>query len=357
MHKQKAVLLCQPDWEELVVSEMMELGVTSADITPPVIGTGKIECNLSFEILFVVVCASTLVESVRLKLADFRATSLSEFIDNITKIEWYQYLVPGNKLVTNPPTILVNSNSTKFHTKQIAHRITETIKKMSRKYRPNISYNLDTGSEQNILVNISSDQRFTILIKASNKMHKRTYSQDKWMSDAPLNETLASGCLRLISQDMGVDLNHISIWDPFCGSSTILTEAWAKYQGLLPGYHVSDDKPMFRWPKIQRGFLPYTKKLDSLKPSDYPAVTYMGSDISPRAIESSKHNFKLLIDSMKAVGYRPSHLCKQYLEVGDFRSIENSVSYLQKYAIKPKKFAIVSNPPYGKLIAEGEKVW
>lgn len=53
-------------------------------------------------------------------------------------------------------------------------------------------------------------------------LHKRGYRVH--ISDAPIRETLAAACAQAILQDAPLMSESVSIWDPFCGSGTLLHE-------------------------------------------------------------------------------------------------------------------------------------
>ncbi|MYM69793.1 class I SAM-dependent RNA methyltransferase [Pseudoduganella sp. FT55W] len=102
--------------------------------------------------------------------------------------------------------------------------------------------------------------------------------------DAPLRENLAAGLLRVSGWKPGMPL-----FDPMCGSGTILCEAAQMVQGVPPGarrrfafekFHDFDPQP---WLDMKT----------SIKPNPLPAEpTIFGSDISGDMVAMARHNLR-----------------------------------------------------------------
>jgi putative N6-adenine-specific DNA methylase len=156
-------------------------------------------------------------------------------------------------------------------------------------------------------------------------LHKRGYRLKS--VEAPLQETLAAALVRISGWDGSKPL-----YDPFCGSGTILAEAGMKYCQLPPavkphkwGFQLLPEYDPRDWEKLQAEIQKHTRQL--------PPDLIFGSDIDPLAVEASEANMAVLPFGKNVT-----------LNQGAFRMkpIENAI--------------IICNPPYGVRLAEIENV-
>jgi putative N6-adenine-specific DNA methylase len=128
------------------------------------------------------------------------------------------------------------------------------------------------------------DQRnFTIYLDTSGEaLFKRGWREET--GDAPLRENLAAGLLRVAGWKPGIPL-----FDPMCGSGTILIEAAQMVQGIPPGARRRFAFEKFRdferdaWQDIKQ----------SVKPNPLPVEpTIFGSDISGDMVAMTRENLR-----------------------------------------------------------------
>jgi putative N6-adenine-specific DNA methylase len=102
--------------------------------------------------------------------------------------------------------------------------------------------------------------------------------------DAPLRENLAAGLLRVSGWKPGMPL-----FDPMCGSGTILCEAAQMVQGVPPGA-----RRRFAFEKFHDfDAAPWQEMKAAIKPNPLPAEpTIFGSDISGDMVEMARHNLR-----------------------------------------------------------------
>jgi putative N6-adenine-specific DNA methylase len=124
-------------------------------------------------------------------------------------------------------------------------------------------------------------RNFTIYLDMSGEaLFKRGWRMET--GDAPLRENLAAGLLRVAGWKPGTVL-----FDPMCGSGTILAEAAQMVMGIPPGIRRS-----FAFEKFI-GFEPkkWLEIKGSYRPNPIPAEpTIFGSDISGDMIEMARNN-------------------------------------------------------------------
>jgi len=162
------------------------------------------------------------------------------------------------------------------------------------------------------------NNRATISLDTSGgSLHRRGYRPAT--VEAPMQETVAAALIGLTEWDGSQPL-----YDPMCGSGTLLTEAMMRYcripSGLLRrrfGFEFLPDFDGGLWLELKR------RADEAMRP--LPEGLIAGSDLSRAAVEAARKNAACLPHGK---GVR--------LEVRDFQEIEG----LQDRTI-------VSNPPYG----------
>jgi putative N6-adenine-specific DNA methylase len=168
---------------------------------------------------------------------------------------------------------------------------------------------------------------FTLYLDTSGEaLFKRGWREDT--GDAPLRENLAAGLLRVAGWKPGMVL-----FDPMCGSGTILAEAAQMLAGIPPGarrrfafekFHEFDNEA---WLAMKGGF----------KPNPLPTEpTIFGSDISGDMIVMAKNN-------LQRAGIQ----------------FEVPLKQIEAQEVKPpsdKPGILLTNPPYGERIGvRGDK--
>jgi len=117
-------------------------------------------------------------------------------------------------------------------------------------------------------------------------MHRRGYRKSS--VEAPMQETLAAAIVRMSGWK-----GETELYDPFCGSGTLLTEAMMKYcripSGYLRGKFGFQNLPEFdelSWKRV--------KKEEDSRIRELPAGLISGSDISGKAIDAASMNCRQL---------------------------------------------------------------
>ena len=139
----------------------------------------------------------------------------------------------------------------------------------------------ESGPVHQIQFSIMKDEVTIMLDTSGRGLHKRGYRPVG--NDAPIRETLAAAMCRL-SQ-----LRHYhTMYDPCCGSGTILIEGAMLANNIAPGINRNFD--VDRW-----GFVPESvwmserERCHDLIKTDTDFVAF-GSDIDPHAIELTEKN-------------------------------------------------------------------
>jgi len=182
--------------------------------------------------------------------------------------------------------------------------------------RPNVD-----SDDPDVLINLHIGNGIcTISLDSSgDSLHKRGYRTGR--NDAPINEVLAAGLLRLSGWDRKSELI-----DPMCGSGTIAIEAAMLANGIFPG-DIRRSFGFMNWLNFNADLF---KQVESEAKEPVNPVKILASDISRRNIE-------MAVNNADAAGV------SEFIDfkVADFKQLEVS---------SPNPF-LLFNPPYGERIS------
>jgi putative N6-adenine-specific DNA methylase len=193
-----------------------------------------------------------------------------------------------------------------------------------------------------VLAHLFEDQCILYLDWSGDSLFKRGWRRDA--NDAPLKENLAATLLAVA----GIGVNRpAAIFDPFCGSGTLVIEAACMMRGLLPGgkrRFAFEDQIGFPVTEWQR-FKDKQSHLSQSRAAALPQPLIIGGDITPAALS-------IAVENARRAGLP-----------------DDAIDFRQSDALHWKSPApsgvMVTNPPYGerldmkgrKVIAEDEKFW
>jgi len=209
------------------------------------------------------------------------------------------------------------SHSRITHSQYAALRLKDAIVDHFREQlgrRPNVE-----KINPDIWINLHiENNRATISLDTSGgSLHRRGYRKET--VEAPMQETVAAAIIRYAECD-----GSMPIYDPFCGSGTLLSEALMVYCHIPAGYlrkqfgfEVLPDFEKETWQSVKQQADHHVREL--------PEGLISGSDISAKAVKAARANFQCLPDGNKIK-----------LSAIDFQNIENLTDCI-----------IVCNPPYG----------
>ena len=173
-------------------------------------------------------------------------------------------------------------------------------------------------------LHIHEDRATLSLDLSGGSLHKRGYRIEGL--DAPMQETLAAAIVRLAEWD-----GSRPIHDPLCGSGTLLCEAVMEYC-RVPGGHLREKFGFERLPDFDPLLWKTVRRRmdEAIRP--LPPNRISGSDADPRAIAASRTHLKRLPGG--------DRVTIRNTRFQDLDGLENCV--------------IVSNPPYGVRMADGD---
>ena len=294
--------------KELGAQELSELG--ALDISPEY---GGIYFNADKETLYRINYATRLASRILAPLMSFDCRTTDELYKKAKQINWTDFISLKNTFAIFAN--VSNSKITNSHYASLCLKdaIVDSFRELSGE-RPDIdSRNPDIW----LNLHIRDDKAVISLDTSGGSLHRRGYRKDSL--SAPMQETVAAAIIRYTKWDGSVPL-----YDPMCGSGTLLSEALMHYckipSGIFRerfGFEFLPDYDNVLWTKVKKELDRQIRKL--------PQGLIAGSDISPEAVEISGTNIRNL-----------PHGERIKLEVLDFRNSEGL-----------KNGVIITNPPYG----------
>lgn len=264
-------------------------------------------------------------ERVQILLGEFDAYSFEDLFQGVKKIPLEDYIGPKDAF----PVKGYSLNS-QLHSIPDCQKIVKKamVNRLGAAY--NISWFEETGSIHQIEFGIHKNHCLIMLDTSGAGLHKRGYRQTSVI--APMKETLAAGII-----DLARVYPDSTLYDPFCGSGTMLIEGAMHAMKIAPGLrrHFTAEKwnliPQKIWQEErQRAF-------DLIDRS--ATFEAYGSDIDPEAVELTKAN------AQKAGVAARIHV--EQRDVKDF-------------AMKEGKGVLICNPPYGERLLdmkEAQKIY
>ena len=264
-------------------------------------------------------------ERILIVLARFNAVTFEELFQGVKAISWTDFI--GSRDTFPVKGFSINST---LHSIPDCQSIIKKAIVESLKEEYGISWFEETGPVHQIQFSILKDEVCIMLDTSGASLHKRGYRPAS--NNAPIRETLAAAMCSLSK------LRHYhTLYDPCCGSGTILIEGALLANNIAPG--INRGFAFDRWGFVDESTIKSEKERcrDLVKKdTDFCAI---GSDIDASAIE-------LTLENAKKAG------------VSNF--IRASRADIRTFSPTTEKGTLVTNPPYGERmldIKEAEKIY
>jgi putative N6-adenine-specific DNA methylase len=261
---------CAPEFEDVLASEVSALPDTQ------VIGRerGGVTFTGPLDTVYLANLQLRSAHRVLLRLGNFLAQSYPMFFDHARRLAW------EHAIGFQPNySVRVSAKASRLrHHRRLAHTLQAAI--AARLAPLGLSPALQDNSTPELYLRLYQD-RATLSINTSGEhLHKRGYKIHS--TAAPMRETLAASILLMCPL-----AQHDLIVDPFCGSGTLLVEAWQLLSRVPAGGHRQFDfeaLPFFRVSKWRR------LRAEALAAQVTPATSLIGWDISAAAVAAARAN-------------------------------------------------------------------
>lgn len=308
----RLVAPCLFGLEALVAGELKAMG--ASDVMAE---NGRVFFSGDESILVRANICSRYAERILILAGEFEALSFTHLFDGVKAIKWENYIGKSD-------AVLVKgwSRDSQLHSIPDCQSIIKKaiVNRLCDHYR--LTWLEETGAPCRISFSIFKNKVCIMLDTSGDGLHKRGYRRNA--NDAPLKETLAAAM---------VYLAHIypdsTVYDPMCGSGTILIEAALMARNIAPGLRRGFAAEKF-------GFIPKEVwqqergRAMSQIVSDIPFKA-VGSDVDPQSIALAMENAK---------------------KAGVDGCISVHLADVKDFAPTTERGVVITNPPYGERLLD-----
>ena len=321
MENIKMIAPCLFGVESIAADEFRRMGFESVTAE-----NGRVLLEGDFNMLARANINSRFAERILINMGQFHATTFTELFDGVKALPWEQFIGRDDAFpVSNGSSI----NSALFSIPDCQSIIKKAIvDRLSDKY--GIKWFKETGAEFKIRFTIIKDNVTVTIDTSGEGLHKRGYRRNS--NDAPLKETLGAAMC-----DLARIFPDTHIYDPFCGSGTLLIESALMATKTAPGLR--------RFFAAERfGSIPKTAWQQErmraqdliIKNVDFKAQGY---DIDPACVELTLANAK---------------------KAGVEKYVKAAVADIRDFKTPDERLLVITNPPYGEClldVREAEKLY
>lgn len=260
---------------------------------------------------------SRYAERILIRMGSFCAETFEELFQGVKKIPWEMFI--GEKDAF--PVKGYSLDSKLFSVSDCQAIIKKAVvERLKAKY--NLNWFEETGTVYQIQFSIMKDTVTLFIDSTGTGLHKRGYRPVA--NAAPIKETLAAAMAELARVR-----HYHTLYDPMCGSGTILIEGAMKALNIAPGIHrtfacekfpMIDDQ-IWRQERARAG-----DKV--IRDADFKAY---GSDIDFNALQIAQENARRAGVAMK---------------------IDFSKRDIKDFVRKSEKGTVICNPPYGERMLD-----
>ncbi|OON60383.1 RNA methyltransferase [Massilia sp. KIM] len=265
--------------EAALAEELAEIAQDSGTLKVHNQVPGGVHCSGSLVDAYRINLHSRIASRVLMRMGQRSYNNENDIYDLVLEQPWEDWFGTEHTIRVDVTAVKSPLKSLEFTTLKIKDAVCDRFRdKFNR--RPSVN----TREPDMRIVGFLDQRNFIVYLDTSGEaLFKRGWREET--GDAPLRENLAAGMLRVAGWKPGVPL-----FDPMCGSGTILIEAAQMVQGIPPGA-----RRRFAFEKF-RGFerQAWQDMKAAIKPNPLPdQPSIFGSDISGDMVAMTRHNLKV----------------------------------------------------------------
>ncbi|WP_441295247.1 THUMP domain-containing class I SAM-dependent RNA methyltransferase [Massilia mucilaginosa] len=270
---------CPRGMEAALAEELGEIALTSTTMKVHNQVPGGVHCSGDQTDAYRINLHSRIASRVLMRMAHASYANENDIYDLVLAQPWEDWFSVDHTIRVDVTAVKSPLRSLEFTTLKIKDAICDRFRDQFDK-RPSVN----TREPDMRIVGFLDNRNFTVYLDTSGEaLFKRGWREET--GDAPLRENLAAGMLRVSGWKPGTVL-----FDPMCGSGTILIEAAQMVQGIPPGA-----RRRFAFEKFHNFVAaPWQDMKNAIKPLPLPSEpTIFGSDISGDMVAMTRHNLKI----------------------------------------------------------------
>lgn len=306
--------------ESIAADEFKRMGF--ADVKSE---NGRVLLSGDFNMLARANINSRFAERIYINMGQFYATSFTELFDGVKSLPWEDFIGRDDAFPVNGWSI-----DSKLYSIPDCQSIVKKaiVDRLSSKY--GVKWFEETGPEYKVRFSIHKDSVTMMIDTSGDGLHKRGYRRNS--NDAPLKETLAASMC-----DLARIYPDTKLYDPFCGSGTILIESALMATKTAPGLRRFFAAERFSCIPKECWQQERMRAQDLILHNiDFMAQGY---DIDPKSVELTLANAK---------------------KAGVEKYVKAAVADVKQFEAREDRCLVITNPPYGERlldIKEAEKLY
>ena len=260
---------------------------------------------------------SRFAERMMILAGEFYARSFEELFEGVKAIKWSDFLPKNAAFPVKGWSLNSDLHSVPDCQKIIKKAIVDSL---AADY--GIRWFEEEGAIYQIRFSILKNKVSVMIDTSGEGLHKRGYRAHS--NEAPIKETLAAAMCQIARVR-----DYHTLYDPFCGSGTILIEGAMLANHIMPGY--------------RRGFV--SEQWDLISPQDWQSER-------TRALDGIKHGtaFHAFGSDIDAGAVELTHSNASHFGVRKLLTLKQAD--IKDFAPQSEKGTLITNPPYGERMMD-----
>ena len=264
---------------------------------------------------------SRMANRIILELGSSPVDSADSIYDFVLTLDWAEHISPQGSLMVDFSGRSADIRNAQFGARRVKDAIVDQFRDTFGE-RPNVNTRFP---DLQLNLYVHKNRAHISVDLGGGSLHKRGYRTERVA--APMQENIAATIIRLSEWNGSQPL-----FDPFCGSGTLLIEAAMK-QTNLPAARFRSKFGFLRLPDFNPTLWNQIKTEANRAVTPLPEYKISGSDIDAAAIQAASTHIAMIPEGKNI-----------QLQTQDFRSIESLTNH-----------CIITNPPYGIRMETPEK--